>query len=213
MKKRSQNSTLVDAIVILGGGVDTHGTISAWTKERLEGFLKSKYRNSHIPLVLSGRYSGFAKDVPKISEAQAMRRYLIRRKSKLGKIYLETKSLDTVSNAIFSLQIVRKHINGKKILLLTSPWHMKRALWIFKKIFGKNYQLTPFPVGAKNKDTTRKKSEKYLLAMAEIFLSEIQLRRKTMIQGLREIHPFFSHSKIAKRLLEEIAQKQKTMLA
>lgn len=133
-----------EVIIILGGGVDKQGAVSTTTKERLDGFLKKRNNLSGISILLSGRWSGLAKDAPKITEAQSMKEYLIMKRVNPKRIYLETKSLDTLSNAVFSREIMKKHKSWKNVLLATSDWHMKRALWIFKKVFGRQYHIYAF---------------------------------------------------------------------
>jgi len=101
----------IDVIIILGCGADKQGTVSKITKERLDFFLERKNKFSDIPILLSGRCSGLERNKPKITEAQAMKRYLVAKGINPTRIYLEMKSLDTVSNAIFSEKIVKKHKN------------------------------------------------------------------------------------------------------
>lgn len=58
-------------------------------------------------------------------------------------ILLETNSKNTHENALFSKQILSNHnLLNKKVLLITSAYHMKRSLACFQK---QGINTTPFP--------------------------------------------------------------------
>ena len=203
----------IDVIIILGCGIDKQGAVSRITKERLDFFLGKKNELSDIPILLSGRYSGLERNKPKITEAQAMKRYLIAKGINPIRIYLEMRSLDTVSNAIFSEKIVKKHKNWKHILLITSDWHMKRALWIFRKVFNNSsYYIHTLSTPSQERDQRKRKLyEAYLLVLAKRILNKIQPIKQGMEKMLQEIHPFYSDKEIAKKLLKEIIIKRKRL--
>jgi len=204
----------IDVMIILGGGIDKQGTISRVTKERLDIFLKKKNKFSDIPILLSGRWSGLKRDKPKITEAQAMKKYLLTKGINPARIYLEMKSLDTVGNAIFSKEIVRKHKNWRYILLVTSDWHMKRALWIFQKVFGSPHYIYVLSAISQERDRKKRKLyEDYLLAVAKTILSKARPTKQGMSKVLQEIHPFYSHNKMTKELLREVVVKRKRLLS
>jgi len=202
----------IDVIIILGCGINEQGAVSKITKERLNVFLERKNKFSDIPILLSGCCSGLKRNKPKITEAQAMKKYLIAKGINPARIYLEMKSLDTVSNAIFSEKIVKKHKNWKHILLITSDWHMKRALWIFQRVFNNSYNIYAFSAASPEKDQKKRKLyEACLLVFAKRILNKIQPAKQGMDKMLQEIHPFYSHSGIAKKLLREIIVKRKRL--
>lgn len=202
----------IDVIIILGCGINKQGAVSRITKERLDFFLEKKNKFSDIPILLSGRWSGLKRNKSKITEAQAMKKYLVMRGINLTRIYLEMKSLDTVSNAVFSEKIVRKHKNWKRILLVTSDWHMKRALWIFQKVFNGSYCIDVLSVISQERDRKKKKLyEDFLLIFAKRILNKIQPTKQEMSKVLQEIHPFYSNNKMAKKLLREIVIKRKRL--
>jgi uncharacterized SAM-binding protein YcdF (DUF218 family) len=204
----------IDVIIILGGGIDKLGTISKITKERLDIFLKEKNKFSDIPILLSGRWGGLKRDKPKITEAQAMQKYLVTKGINPARIYLEMKSLDTISNAIFSEEIIRKHKNWKHILLVTSDWHIKRALWIFQKVFGDSYYIhLLFTISQERHRKKRKLYEDCLLAITKKILSKARSTKQGMSKVLQEIHPFYSNSKAAKELLRKVVAKRRRLLS
>ncbi len=211
---RNNNRGKVDVIVVLGGGIATDGTLSSGTRRRLDYLLKKRERLLRVSIILSGRWSGFMKMRPHITEAQAMKRYLAKHGIRVRHVITELESLDTISNAVFVRRIVEGHRAWKKILLMTSDWHMERALWIFQRILGKSYQVIPLSVASeKTTKEQRKGYEKYLLAVAKRFLKNIPTSTKALITLLKTEHPFYSKSEKARKLLEAIATHKEKMSA
>ena len=67
-----------------------------------------------------------------ISEAEALRRLLLERKIDKERIFLEDKSKNTMENFKFSIEL--NNLSDKNIVVVTSDYHMFRALSIAKKI-------------------------------------------------------------------------------
>lgn len=70
-----------------------------------------------------------------------MKKYAIKLGVPSKNIYEENKSKNTIRNAIFSKQIVTKN-KWKKIILVTSDYHMTRSLFIFKHVFGPGFDIS-----------------------------------------------------------------------
>jgi len=64
------------------------------------------------------------------------------------KTYYEDKALDTVENGKFTLNLIKKDKLSKNIYLVTSAYHMKRSIMIFKH-FG--FNIIPKPTDFKIK--------------------------------------------------------------
>lgn len=63
-------------------------------------------------------------------------------------ILLEDASRSTKENARFSLPIMQKH-EFKSVILVTSPYHARRAKWVFQKVFAKSgIKVKAYPVQA-----------------------------------------------------------------
>lgn len=211
---RNNNTRKIDAIVVLGGGITADGILSPATRERLDYLLKKGKTLLQAPIILSGRWSGFAKAKPHTTEAQEMKRHLTRHGIGARQIILESESLDTISNAVFVRRIVDRRRYWKKILLITSNWHMKRAVWIFRRIFGKNYQIIPLSaMSGKEVKEQRKGYENYLLVVAQRFLRDIPAGSKELIELLRAEHPFYSKSEKAQKLLRDVVSRKKKISA
>ena len=119
------------AVVVLSGGSNANGVIKAYPdafKREFFGYYLAKQKA--LPLIFSGG------GVQKIKEAQnAKSDFALMQKlsdSNLT-IYYEDKSLNTKQNAKFSAKLFDKYKLPKKIYLVTSAYHMQRAMLYFKK--------------------------------------------------------------------------------
>jgi uncharacterized SAM-binding protein YcdF (DUF218 family) len=75
------------------------------------------------------------------SEAQMALEYLSKNFTfDIKKAILLEESRDTVGEAIYS-KIRIDDLNFKLVYVITSDWHLKRAKYIFKKIYGSNYKI------------------------------------------------------------------------
>ena len=71
-----------------------------------------------------------------IPEAQAMRQYLINNKIDEARIFEENKSSNTFENLIFSSQIIEQNnLSNAIIIILTSEYHIPRAMMIAGRVF------------------------------------------------------------------------------
>jgi uncharacterized SAM-binding protein YcdF (DUF218 family) len=76
-----------------------------------------------------------------ISEAESLRRLLLENKIDKDRIFLEDKSKNTRENFIFSNELY--NLTDKNIIVVTSDYHMFRALSVAKKLKYKNVSGLP----------------------------------------------------------------------
>jgi len=75
-----------------------------------------------------------------ITEAAAMRQYLINHNIAEERIIKENRSSDTFQNLLFSREIIEQdNINDGHIIILTSEFHIPRAMMLARRIFGDAY--------------------------------------------------------------------------
>jgi len=126
------NDSSAEAIVILGGGLSYKShfqetDISRHTLERIR-FAVFLQKKLSLPILVSGKEADIMKQVIE-SEFN-------------GKVtFLENKSKTTAENAKFSFSILKKN-NIKKVYLVTTSWHLKRAEYLFHK-YAKGINLIP----------------------------------------------------------------------
>lgn len=120
-----------DYVVVLGSGLKEGNQLSQTLQMRLDASLSYVMDHSEIPIIVSG---GQGPDED-LSEAEAMRNYLVHNGISQQRIILENKSTSTEENLLFSKAILTKQgINHPKIIIITSDYHMFRAKLIAKKM-------------------------------------------------------------------------------
>ncbi|OIP22224.1 hypothetical protein COX95_03315 [bacterium CG_4_10_14_0_2_um_filter_33_32] len=115
-----------DVIIVISGGE---------TIERTAEGVKL-FKQGYASYLL---FSGAAKSGT-VSNAKGMKNYAIKQGVSSNNILLEEKSTSTYENALFSKNILEKN-NFKKIILVTSPYHQKRAYMNFSFILGRDYNI------------------------------------------------------------------------
>ena len=133
-----------DGVIVLGGG-NVAGSVNIPLgadsyKRAMYGFMIAKSKN--IPLLYSG--GGIYK---KYTEADAFKDSMKELKTYLGinmpfskelhtnefSLYVEEKSLNTYQNALFSKKVFKQlGIKTPTIYLVTSAYHMKRSIMLYK---------------------------------------------------------------------------------
>lgn len=205
----------VDIVIILGGGTDASLTPVLYTKERLKAFVKRKRKFLNTPIILSGGYSVWFSKKPKYTEAQVMKNYLIKNSFSKKLLFIEDNSRDTIGNAYFSKQIVKKFPKCRNILIVTTKGHAGRSEWIFKKVFGKKYKFSfwevPSYLPSFANNPGRKAYESYLIKTYKWLLSgAAEGDDKNICKLMKKLHPAYSNSKRARMIREFIiAAKQK----
>lgn len=126
------DAAAAQAIVVLSGDIH-HGdgagvadTVGRLTLERLDRAAEL-YHHDKLPILVTGGPVGDSRE----SMAALMARSLI---DDFGVpvAWREERSQTTFENAEFSAQLLRaQHIHT--VLVVTQPWHMPRALWVFAR--------------------------------------------------------------------------------
>ncbi len=109
------------AVVVLGNRLNDDGTITSIQEERLNLALELEEQYKPNYFILSG---GVANPIPKISEAEAMYDYLLKKGIEKERLILEDKSHSTVENAKYSVPII-KELNIELVIICTSLYHLK----------------------------------------------------------------------------------------
>jgi len=146
--EKLKNLENIDGIFVLAGGIDTKGMCHPWVIERLnlafEIYNKTNKNifclgggSYHIPPILNKKK--FA-----IHESTSCSEYLISLGVSSNKIFKEWSSYDTIANAFFSFLNFIIPLELKKIVLITSDFHITRTKVIFdwiKTIFKININI------------------------------------------------------------------------
>ncbi|MBU2573404.1 MAG: YdcF family protein [Elusimicrobia bacterium] len=140
-----------DVIVVLGGGIN-EGAPGGAVGPSLEGASLERaaeaarlYKRYRLPIIVSG---GAAFSGP--AESPIVKKYLVSAGVPADKIITEERSRDTFENAVFSKKLCDEK-GYKKAVIVTSAYHMKRAVWSFEKAGFKD--AVPYPTGYKSSKT------------------------------------------------------------
>jgi uncharacterized SAM-binding protein YcdF (DUF218 family) len=118
-------------IIVLGTGLREDGTVSSLLSKRLDRALKYYITNSEkSTFIVSG---GQGPDEI-TSEAFAMRQYLLDQGIPKSRIITEAKSTSTFENLQFSKQIIKKHESPHTAMIVTSNYHVLRAVTLARTI-------------------------------------------------------------------------------
>ena len=142
----NQSDKQVDYVIILGGRVYGDKP-SRSLNERIKTAIKYLKKHRDIKVIASGG-TGKGED---ISEAEAIKRELIRNGIDENRIIKEDKSKNTVENLKFSLEKINKDraVNNEKVkvLIVTNGYHLYRSKKIAELLGYEAYGLpatTPF---------------------------------------------------------------------
>ncbi len=115
-----------DAIVVLAGGVGESGEAGQGYEERVK-YAVELYKKGYAPLMVFS--SGY---VYMFNETQVMKALAIEIGARAEDIILESDSANTYQNIQNTARIIRSR-GWKKVLLVSSPYHMRRALLVAHK--------------------------------------------------------------------------------
>jgi len=132
-----KSSGKYDAIVVLGGGSKRNGELQIDSKIRIRKAVKLFERGEADKMILSGGYTK-----PMVSEAAKMMEYAIKISDHVQKkdVVLEEKSKDTIGNAYFTKQVMKRK-GWRSVIVVTSSFHVPRSELAFRKTFGKKYKI------------------------------------------------------------------------
>jgi len=120
------NVDKADVVVVVSGGQTT---------SRAEKGI-DLYKQGYAPKII---FSGASLDDGP-SNAFAMRDQALASGVPASNIYIDEKSQNTYENAVNSKAILQS-LAASKIILVTSPYHQRRANQTFESVLGKDYQL------------------------------------------------------------------------
>jgi uncharacterized SAM-binding protein YcdF (DUF218 family) len=143
-------------IILLGGAVDIHLTADRRmvalndAGERLTETAALAHRFPQAKVFLSGGFGHIGPEqVP--SESAAAREFLVSVGIAEDRISMEEKSRTTCENAAQSIAALHPK-DGETWLLVTSAWHMPRAVACFRAV---KFEVVPYPVDFHTRGTER----------------------------------------------------------
>ena len=120
-----------DYVIILGAGLRDGLVPTKLLSDRIDKAIKV-YRHDPTPPILIP--SGGQGNDEKVSEAQAMKTYMVEKGISAEAIAMEDESKTTYENLINSKKIIKERGGGRYIAIVTSNYHVYRALRYGRKI-------------------------------------------------------------------------------
>jgi hypothetical protein len=142
-----------DAILVPGGGVREGGRLPSWVERRLDRAVEL-----HDGCFIMTLSAGTPHRPPPVDdggfpvmEAAGAARYLVDRGIAADLILVEKYSYDTIGNAFFSRMVHAEPACLRRLLIITSDFHLARCEAAFRWIYGlapktHSYELTFEPV-------------------------------------------------------------------
>ncbi|MCF7871550.1 YdcF family protein [Candidatus Woesearchaeota archaeon] len=128
-------------LVVLGGSLKSDGSLAFKVKARADLAFKKFSKENYDFIIASGNHSISLNFTPKLTEANAIKKYLVLNGLTEDKIILEEQSKDTIGNAYYTKLLIMNLKPIQEICVITSKSHIKRSEYIFKKVFGPSHNL------------------------------------------------------------------------
>ena len=130
-----------DYVIIHGAGIKRDGTVTKLLADRCDKAIEIYRKDPTSPYLVP---SGGQGSDEVCSEAEAMRKYLVSQGIPEDKILLEDKSKTTMENVTFSKNLIEKRPGRKYTALVTSNYHIYRAMR-----YAKRAQLKAVGIGSR----------------------------------------------------------------
>lgn len=163
-----------EVAVILGGGFTKKGTVGQSTLLRAEAGIALARARTHLTLILSG--GRCPQDIARkgISEAEAIAQVFERENFNRERLLLEEDSCETLGNAVLVAAKYLHDIKPRRLYVVTSPFHVERALLFFRSVLGPKWDIVPVVSLVADDDEARGATEAGGIAWAKKFFAEIK---------------------------------------
>lgn len=134
-----------DVILVLGSGISKSGKLYPDSIVRLKkgiGLFQNGISNC---LAFSGNYSFSLDFKPVKGEATAMKEFAVKDGIPASRILVEPNAHDSLSNLVFSKRLFLKK-KFKSVAIVTSLFHVPRARFCAKMVFGNKLKFSVIPV-------------------------------------------------------------------
>jgi uncharacterized SAM-binding protein YcdF (DUF218 family) len=158
--------------VVLGGGIGDDGRPTASTLARARAAAHLARKRPGLAVIASGSHPGGT--APSRSEAAIMADLIVETGIARERIFVEELSRDTIGNAV---EVATRYLRGgepRPIFLVTSPFHLERALVVFRNVLGFAWQVQAVSAEETDDDRERAKSETFFLQETFAFFNGIR---------------------------------------
>jgi len=133
------------AAVVLGSGMTADGGATPVTEMRARAAARLLAASKgQMKVICSGSRPPDDKGTHGMTEAKVMADIIASEGIARDRILLEDQSFDTLGNAIFTVDRFLKGKKGGTLYVVTSPFHMERALYLFRHALGSGWTVVPY---------------------------------------------------------------------
>ena len=145
VKEEQKLISYVDYFIVLGRELD---------KTKIDYFMSlflatNEDLRKHKKIILSEKKGFFNSKIAEESKLKKTRDYLVKKGLSKENIFLETKSVDTITSLYYSKKIIENDYDKliKPVVgILLNNYSLKRTKWLSNKIFGNSMYSLLFPV-------------------------------------------------------------------
>jgi uncharacterized SAM-binding protein YcdF (DUF218 family) len=153
--------------VVLGAGLEDDGGPTETTLARADA-AASLARARDIAVIVSGSHGD--EPTPKHTEAYFMAERMAAKGISRFRVFIEDRSRDTVANAALVAERYLMNIAPRPLIIVTSPFHMARALAVFAMVLGPSWPLEGHLAPRTGQDEAREPTEMLYLGHARALL-------------------------------------------
>lgn len=178
-----------DAIVVLSNLMEQDGTLNDESRERMDLAVREFSRGYASVIVTCGW--AYRADTP-VTIAEAMREYAVKVGVPSNAVIAESKSRDTVGHAIFTKATLAIPNRWRKLLVVTSDYHVDRALEIFNFVYGMKYVIEVRGAATRFPEASAKREHQAIQEFRNTFADVMPGDDDAIFQRLRERHPLYN---------------------
>ncbi|ADD67418.1 protein of unknown function DUF218 [Denitrovibrio acetiphilus DSM 12809] len=177
------------AIIVLANLMDREGFLNEETSRRMDLAIE-EFNKDKAPWMITCGWD--YRDDSSIKIADAMKKYAKEKNIPVDRIIVELNSRDTVGDAIFTKNNIVKNKEWKKILVVTSDYHVDRTRKIFEFVYGDQYHIDVIGSETEQKNELKINEERSLNKFYETF-EGIESGSDDLIKNrLIDKHPFYN---------------------
>ncbi|HMD73668.1 MAG TPA: YdcF family protein [Steroidobacteraceae bacterium] len=189
-----------DAVIVLANLMDGRGNLNGETRARMDRAI-GVIKDGRAPMLVP---CGWAyRDDSKICIADAMRKYAVEERGIAASAVIpETASRDTVGDAVFTKRNLALPLNWSHVLVVTSTYHLPRALLIFSFVYGTSIQVDGLGADGSDSDELKESEARSVAAFRETFRGIARGDDAAIFERMRARHPFYNgeiHPRFADR--------------
>jgi uncharacterized SAM-binding protein YcdF (DUF218 family) len=161
-----------EVAVVLGGGFSPNGEPSESTVARARAAAHLALKRPSLAIIASGSHGDGP--APAKSEAAIISDLIAEAGVPRERLFLEERSRDTIGNAVEVAARYLSRIEPRPIYLVTSPFHLERALVVFRNVLGFAWQVQAVAAEDTDDDLKRANSETSFLQETFAFFEGIR---------------------------------------